>query len=355
MGVVGLLAAAPPAPADDDGRITGRVLGAPGGVPLADARVELHRFDPGTGTWPSFSVLRTDADSRYVFADLPAGRYRVCASSEAGAGGGTLDPLYLPRCWRAALAVDSADEIAVDPGAVVGGVTMRLPTRGRIRGHVTDAGGAPVTGGYARAYTNESGRWVPGPFAAFDDGGGYELRLAGNGVQHVCFQPFDGEELALQCWNGAPSLPSSTGIRGVRPRQIVDGIDAQLGPAAWIEGLIGGYPVGTQGSIEVLAYRRDGGEWWAAGWNLVAPWTSPTPYEIGSLPAGTYRVCFTSQDFEFFPVFPPSAWAARRRKPGSTSRRSPARRPRTPTSSSDPRAPSAARSRGSTVRSRFSS
>ena len=74
-------------------------------------------------------------------------------------------------------------------------------------------------------------------------------------------------------------------------------------PAARIEGLISGYPTGTQGSIEILAYRNDGGEWWAAGWNLVEPWTSPTPFEINSLPAGTYRVCFSSQDFEFFPVF----------------------------------------------------
>ena len=133
--------------------------------------------------------------------------------------------------------------------------------------------------------------------------GGYELRLEGGRVYYVCFQPWDGEELAVECWNEAPSLPSSTGIRGVRPNRTIDGIDAQLDPAARIEGQISGYPTGTQGSIEILAYRNDGGEWWPAGWDLVEPWTSPNPFEIASLPAGTYRVCFTSQDFEFFPVF----------------------------------------------------
>ena len=67
--------------------------------------------------------------------------------------------------------------------------------------------------------------------------------------------------------------------------------------------LIRGYPTGTQGSIEILALRRVDGGWWAAGWNLVEPWTSPNPFEINNLPPGTYRVCFNSQDYEFFPVF----------------------------------------------------
>ena len=81
----------------------------------------------------------------------------------AGIGPANPVAMYLPRCWRAAPTVDSADEIVLDPGSVATGVTIRLPARGRIRGHVTDPAGAPVTGGYAQAYWNESGRWVPGP------------------------------------------------------------------------------------------------------------------------------------------------------------------------------------------------
>ena len=63
--------------------------------------------------------------------------------------------------------------------------------RGRIRGHVTDPAGAPVTDGYARVYWKESGRWVPGPWGHFDDDGGYELRVDGERVYHVCFHPSD--------------------------------------------------------------------------------------------------------------------------------------------------------------------
>ena len=43
----------------------------------------------------------------------------------------------------------------------------------------------------------------------------------------------------------------------------------------------------------------------AIGFATIEPFTSPAQYEIRNLPPGDdYRVCFTSQDFEFFPVFP---------------------------------------------------
>ena len=302
MGIVVLLAVASPALGDDQGRIVGRVLAAPDGAALADARVDLHRFDPGTGNWPHFSTTRTGANGRYRFEGLAAGRYRVCASSDAGIGPNPV-ALYLRRCWRAAPTVDSADEITLDSGSAIAGATIRLLPRGRIRGHVTDPTGAPVTGGYAQIYWRESGRWVNGPYGLFDGEGGYELRVDGDRAYHVCFQPWAGDDLAAQCWDDVPSLPLSTGIRGARPNRVVHRIDAQLDVGARIEGLIDGYPTGTQGSIEILALRNDGGEWWQAGWNVVEPQTSPSSFDIPNLPAGTYRVCFNSQDFEFVPVF----------------------------------------------------
>jgi hypothetical protein len=302
--MVGLLAAAPPVLGDERGSIAGRVLGGPEGAALADAQVRLHRFEPSTGNWQQVLTTPTDALGRYRFAGLAAGRYRVCADSTAGIGAENPVAMYLPRCWRAAPTLDSADDIALDAGSVVTRVAIRLSARGRILGRVTDPAGAPVTNGYAQAYWNESGRWVPGPWAMFDDEGDYELRLDGGRTHHVCFHPWDGDQLALQCWSDTPSLPSSTGIRGAWPNRTVDGIDAQLDPGARIDGLIRGYPIGTQGSVEILAYRNDGGEWWPAGWNVLDPWTTATPFEIAGLPAGTYRVCFSSQGFEFFPVFP---------------------------------------------------
>jgi hypothetical protein len=302
IGGLALLATAPPALAEEDGRITGRVISGPD-QGIADARVKLHRFEPGTGTWKESSAARTGADGRYRFTHLAAGRYRLCADSDIGIDSTHSVALYLPRCWRTAPTLDSAEDVTLDPGSAVGGVRVRLLARGRIRGRVTDHEGAGVSGVYARLYWKDAGRWVPGPWTTPDGDGRYELRVDSDRVHSVCFQPLDGNRLAIQCWNDAPTLPSSSGIRGPRPNQIVEGIDARLAAAGRIEGVIRGYPAGTQGSVVAQAFRKDGGEWWAAWETVVEPWTQATPFEINSLPAGSYRVCFTSQDYEFVPVF----------------------------------------------------
>jgi hypothetical protein len=93
MGLAVLLAAAPTALGEDHGRIAGRVVGGPDAVALAEARVQLHRFDPGTGNWPQFSTAFTDVDGRYRFGELAAGRYRACADSTAG-----IDPTIRSPC-----------------------------------------------------------------------------------------------------------------------------------------------------------------------------------------------------------------------------------------------------------------
>ncbi len=302
-GIVSLLAFAPPALSADDGSIGGRVMAVSDGAPLADTRVDLHRLDPSTGNWQQFSWEWTSADGRYLFINLPAGRYRLCADSNAGVSSGNPAKLYLRRCWRTAPSVGSADEVVLESGAEVRGVVIRLLTRGRIRGNVTGPGGDPADGGYARAYWRESGEWAWGDWDYIDENGDYELRVDDKPAHHVCFHPSDVDQLATECWDDADSLTSSTAIQGARPNQIVEGIDAQLGPGARIEGSITGYPTGTQGVVAISAYRNDGDGWWAVGFNSLEPYTNPLPYEINSLPAGDYRVCFTSQEFEFFPVF----------------------------------------------------
>ena len=68
-------------------------------------------------------------------------------------------------------------------------------------------------------------------------------------------------EWASECWQDAPALPSSTPIRGALPNQTVDGIDAQLDLAGKLSGVVTGYPIGTQGTIEISAYRLVEGGW----------------------------------------------------------------------------------------------
>ena len=232
---------------------------------------------------------------------------RVSADTQSGF---FLSLRYLCIGVASALA-GSVALLAAVPGVVTAGESRaglssdlsRVAAQGLIRGRVTDPDGDPMTQGYARAYWKDPNGWVHGPWASFDEDGDYELQVDVGRAYYVCFHPFDGVGLAMECWDDTPSLPISTRIRGVNASTAVEGIDAELDPGARIEGLIDEYPVGTQGEVSITAYRRDGGEWWGVGWNLVAPWTSPTPYEIWSLPAGNYRVCFNSENYEFFPVF----------------------------------------------------
>ena len=271
-------------------------------VALADARVALHRFEPGSGNWNQLAIAWTDADGRYRFDELTPWSLPGLRDSDAG-----ITPTT-DRAVPAALLAHRADH--------------RLGRRDRHRSRLGGRGGEPPPAGARanprsrhrhlrrsggrrlRAGLLESvGRWEPGPWAGFDEEGGYELRVDGDRNYHVCFHPWDGEGVAHQCWDGAQSLPESTPIRGVRPNRTVDGIDARLDPGGRIEGMIGAYPVGTQGAVEVLAYRYVDGQWWPVGFNALEPWTSPTPFEVAGLPAGTYRVCFRSQDYEFVPVF----------------------------------------------------
>ena len=270
--------------------------------------------------------MRHGADGRYRFAELAAGRYRVCADSEAGIGPTIRSPC---TCRAAGAPRRRSTRPTSRPRSRLGGRRGDDPPPGsranprprhRPRGR---SGNRRLCPGLLEG-VRSMGLRVRG--RSFDEDGGYELRVDGGRVYHVCFHPWDGDQVALQCWNDAPSLPSSTGIRGGRPNRTIDGIDAQLDPAARIEGLISGYPTGTQGTISIRPFartaasggRRDG-IWWSRG-RARRHSRSPAsrPVRIGC--ASPPRTSSSS------PCSPTSASAApRRRRPGPRSRSSPAR------------------------------
>ena len=144
--IVALLTLAPAAHAADEGRIHGRVLGGTAATPLPDAGVEIYRFAEPGGTWQWTGFDWTDAAGHFQLADLAAGRYRICAFSNEGIGPNP-ESLYARRCWRAAATVDVGDDITLAENEVVRRIVVRLPTRGRIRGQISDPNGDPVTQG----------------------------------------------------------------------------------------------------------------------------------------------------------------------------------------------------------------
>jgi hypothetical protein len=118
----------PPGPGT--GRVTGRVITAVGGRPIADAIVELHG-------WPNERpVLRTATDKtgRFQFEKLPAGRYGLVASKRG---------LFLETRYRQRDPESAGESVSMTEGQHVD-VEIRMPRAGVIAGRVLDERGDPL-------------------------------------------------------------------------------------------------------------------------------------------------------------------------------------------------------------------
>jgi hypothetical protein len=118
----------PPGPGT--GRVTGRVIAAAGGRPIADAIVELHG-------WPNEPpVLRTATDKtgRFQFEKLPAGRYGLVASKRG---------LFLETRYGQRDPESAGESVSMTEGQHVD-VEIRMPRAGVIAGRVLDERGDPL-------------------------------------------------------------------------------------------------------------------------------------------------------------------------------------------------------------------
>jgi hypothetical protein len=131
--VPGSVTSAPPQqPATGTGRIQGRIVGLPSGIPLARARVTA--IPDGNPKAPL--TASTDVTGRYEIANLPAGRYRVVAD-RAG---------YLQEGYKRRHRLLPPAAIDVADGATIQQVDISLPKTGVITVRVTDEFGEPVAG-----------------------------------------------------------------------------------------------------------------------------------------------------------------------------------------------------------------
>jgi len=138
-----------PHPTTGSGSIRGRVVAADTGDALRKARIMASA--EGARVDPVFS----DADGRFQFVNLPAGRY-VLSAAKAGFA---TTKYGARRTLEQPIAIDVADRAAVD------GVDIRMPRGGVITGRVVDDLGDPMmlvnvtagrlvrTGGRARVVT----------------------------------------------------------------------------------------------------------------------------------------------------------------------------------------------------------
>ena len=111
------------------GRIGGQVMSATDGSPLADARVTL--ITPATGEQ---AEAITGANGRFAFVELPAGEYRIVASTVG----------YASRDFSAPRSLLLGPPLPLEGGQQRDDVDFRLAPAGGLSGRVIDERGEPV-------------------------------------------------------------------------------------------------------------------------------------------------------------------------------------------------------------------
>ena len=141
------------------GRIEGRVF-EPDGSPAAGLRMSIEREDGlGRIRW-SGAQQSTDAEGRYAFSDLEAGRYSVRANS-SGFGGGTNE--------RFGTNVQSG--LVVPEDQTLDGVDFELVDPGGVSGLVLGSDGQPLQGA-SIYFRDASGRLISRVSRVVTDAGG---------------------------------------------------------------------------------------------------------------------------------------------------------------------------------------
>jgi hypothetical protein len=157
-------------PATGTGRIRGRVTSAETRAPLRRAQVAITSPEAGTRR-----MTTTDADDRYEFAELPAGRFVVTASK----GG------YVTLQVGQRRPFEPGNPIALGDGQTLTNIDVALPRGSVITGRVTDEFGEPIAMAQVQAQRYQYGpggqrrlTFGGGPFMPFimtDDLGQFRL------------------------------------------------------------------------------------------------------------------------------------------------------------------------------------
>ncbi len=262
------------------GHITGTVTADAGGAPLRNICVDASDYETG-----GYGRSRTATDGTYEIGGLPTGSYRVTFYDCYGAD-------YVTEVFDDTYS-GSAVAVTVTGGQTTSGIDAGLATAGHIAGRVTaDAGGAPlgnicVSASAPEGYSYGSDR--TGPDGTYDLGG----LLTGS--YRVQFAECDGDDYLREYFDNTYSYEAAT-LVAVTGGQTTSGIDAGLATGGHIAGSVtadtGGAPL-----EDICVYAYD-----PATSNGALDATGPDgTFDIGGLPAGSYRVqfaeCYGGDDY----------------------------------------------------------
>jgi len=271
------------------GHITGTVTSTAtgGGRVLALSGIWVHPYRAdGSGGWDLMngSTARTTAAGVYDVGGLPTGSYRIEFSDSSGA--------YLGQYYNDKPTLALADTVAVTAGATTPGIDAMLAPAGHITGTVTKAGGGGVACEVVAYRADGSGGWTYEAGLARPDptSGAYDLGGLPTGSYRIGFFGESGAYVT-QYYNNKPTLADANEV-AVTAGATTPGINATLALVGHITGTVKNASAAGLVGISVTAYRDDGSGYWDLEVKSTSTATSGA-YDLGGLPAGTYRVRFS--------------------------------------------------------------
>lgn len=303
------------------GEIAGMIL-ATEAITLTNKVVDLYRpsdfpqyWGDGWSSWQQInSQYLSSEQTQFHFGGLAAGSYRICA-------GGYDSTTQWRECYDDVYDLNLAQDVTVTAGAVVSDVVIVLgdgADYGMIQGQVTSPQNVPLAdvGVYLiradtvsylptlifptaasleqaqqpDATTSTYPTYLPyNYYTTTDMSGTYRLPNLAAGDYQLLF--FDGQgRYRYEYYDNTLTRTASTSV-SIGKRDVITGIDAQLTAGAHIKGtitLLGQSAPPTS----ITVYKKTNGLWEYIATTSSDPVTGN--YDVGALPAGSYRLDATS-------------------------------------------------------------
>ncbi|MBL0746870.1 carboxypeptidase regulatory-like domain-containing protein [Nocardioides baculatus] len=265
-------------------RIAGSVTSA-NAVGIGSIQVNVQQWAPSQSSWSGVASAQTSSDGTYEVSGLRTGTYRVCFYDSYG-------NTYVNECWNDAPTVQQALDIPVGEGERVGDINAVLATEARISGTVKDSDGVAIPNLSVSIRQKSPGDtyWGYVRSGQTDSSGTYEIGGLRAGTYRVCFESY-GSNFLGECWNDKPTADLAQDVV-VTAGERVTGKDAVLARAGHITGRLTDLAGTGLSGISVSVQEKTADS--MMPWRYVSSATSDGSgnYDVGNLPAGTYRVCF---------------------------------------------------------------
>jgi 5-hydroxyisourate hydrolase-like protein (transthyretin family) len=232
------------------------------GQPLEDINVIL--YDP-TGGFDGLNEISTDSNGSYTFRGLtPGAAYQIGFS---GIG-------WIHEFYSDAATLEEATDVIAGESGPVDAVLSSSKGDGSITGTVTDDGGQPVPGVSVQVYNADTWDWIGSADTAAD--GTYSFPDLLPGRYEVNFYLEDDYLYAEDSYRNVDvSGPTVVDLR-VSTGGLISGVVTGAGGEPVGDGYVEVYTADTQDFVRSGYINYDGS------------------YQVGGIPAGSYRLQFTS-------------------------------------------------------------